>query len=125
MRNNLLPEMNKCFQNKDVSKVLFEQAERIDQDTKALNIMARDVAGSLSLDLPSRELREFLAHYPTALAWRVIEQLLLEKLDYKVGRLAALRVLAVINNDCLAAEFSGGHRISRSDGRLKLASVVS
>ena len=124
VRHRLIPFLREEFDPRIV-EVLCLRALSLDEDESALSRMAEEASRSLEgLPFESaewiREFRRAAALQPSAVQWRMIEQILLPVTGYKPGRSQAKEALDVLTGKRVGMEFSGGKSLRRSRGRVKL-----
>jgi hypothetical protein len=66
------------------------------------------------------ELRVLLGSLPAAWNWRVVEQLFLDRLGFRLGEPASERLLEVIRGTRTACQLPSGVEIRRSEGGLAI-----
>lgn len=128
VRHNLIPLLRGEYEQAAVYN-LIARAESLNEDLDCLEEVVggviEDLGGARFEDLEwARNLEQRLSALPQAIAWRVIEQLFLEKLRFKIGRPAALRALGVISGNHVAVELPGGARFRKLNGRFLIEGVV-
>ncbi len=131
VRNHLLPHLEETF-GTGVRIVIEEQSQKINQDSAYFNYLITDFLNKNNANLSSREARLDLLQQlrgkledEYSLAWRVIEELILLEVGFRVGYRACRRIAEVLSHQTLACEIPGGYRFSRSKGKFSLDKIKS
>lgn len=128
IRNQLLFSLEETF-GSGVRISIEEQAKKANQDRLYFDAQVQRFLSSYDLKTSAGrlsilgELRNLLKD-EYSLAWRVIEEVLLMELGFRVGYRACQRVADVINHQSVACELPSGYRLNRSKREFTLSKVV-
>ncbi len=127
VRNQLIPQLAETF-GSGVRISIEEQARKANQDRSYFDQKVKDYL--VIKDLTSKEKR--LAIFPDlrtllndeySIAWRVIDEVILMELGFRIGYRACGRVAEVVNHQTVACELPSGYRFSRSKGKYYLQKI--
>jgi len=119
IRHFLIPVLLDNFEPR-ISEIVSSAASRIDEDDQALNHMASKAIpqGDFGSKDWLKAFKSVSSSVPPALQWRMLEQLLLPILGYRLGRSQSKEAFRVLCGHRLGMEFEGGSSIRRQKGRL-------
>jgi tRNA(Ile)-lysidine synthetase-like protein len=129
IRNTIMPLLRTEFGSR-VGEALARRAESLDDDHKALQELARENAERmvrLQFGSPQwlSELNSLLKSLPKAIAWRVIEHLLLPELGYSLGRFHSEQVFDFLSKNSVRVELGNGRSLIRENSGISLTNTTS
>ncbi len=124
IRHTLIPFLEENFDPR-VKEVLSIRASGVEEDIRTLENQAAIALAPLDrFEFGSKEwlrnLREILLSLESTVAWRVVDQLLIPKLGFNLGREHSCLVLDFIIGNADGIELPTGVSLRRKDGGLKL-----
>ena len=124
IRAKLLPLLAREFDPRIV-ETLSERAVAAGEDLECLSALARAQAGELSRHAWGskpwlREARGLLASVPVALQWRIVEALLLAKVQYPLGRRHATKAVHFLLGTATGLELPGKFKLQRKGGGVQI-----
>ncbi|MCB0310720.1 MAG: tRNA lysidine(34) synthetase TilS [Bdellovibrionales bacterium] len=127
VRNQLLPFLE-CQFDGDITRILAERAEALEQDLRLLNELTQPFVEELAkFEAGSREwlirLRDILQEQPDPLRWRLVEELVYAKLRFRIGQEGARRALEVISGERVGAQLAGGLELRKKNGGLLITVI--
>lgn len=126
VRNEVIPFLDSKFEG-NLGSILAERAAVLNEDLLAINLMSEGIKSEISAELFSKawknEVQAILKDLPMALSWRIVELIMLDRVGFKIGRSAAMRILPVIFNQNTATELPGGFRFTAEAGGFNLIST--
>lgn len=124
-RHSILPFLRNELGD-SIDGILLEQAGSLDNDLRYLREKADEIASSLE-KIPRfsrkwlRQLRTELATLPEVLQWRVVENVLMQDLGFRVGRRHSERFVRFVLSEQTGIELPGGVTIRRKRSGLERA----
>ncbi|MCO6432626.1 MAG: tRNA lysidine(34) synthetase TilS [Deltaproteobacteria bacterium] len=120
VRRKLLPLLAKEFDER-IAETLSERAAVIDEDIRGLYDVGRPHAKALAaMEWGSRnwflQLRNALLSLPKAAAWRLMQDVMLPKLGFRLGRDKCCEIVAMVEGRTSGVELPGGAALKRKGG---------
>lgn len=125
IRRRLLPVLERDFDRR-IIETLAERARGLDDDARALYEMAEQQAiGTQREEWGSkswlRSVQRALKGCPQAVGWRMVQNLMLPKLGFRLGRDKCTEVISFFERRASAVELPGGVRLSHRSGGVALS----
>jgi tRNA(Ile)-lysidine synthase len=106
IRGVILPYLTDKFQQ-DVSDSLLRQLEELTELSDTIRKQASTIASGAN-EISSKLLKRKIKGLDRVLAWRVLEEIFIEKCQFRIGREAAINVLSVLRGTLKATTLPGG-----------------
>ncbi len=129
VRHELLPFLSDHFDG-DLPKILWEQAQSIDEDLGALSALLHPHLERVSRhDSGSKEwlrtLRNALIELPDALKWRLVDRLFRPIAGFGYGRENSRRIADFLLGSAVGMELPGKVTLRRKDGGIQILKTES
>lgn len=119
VRNQLVPLLQQRFHERTIDWIA-ERAYLLSEDMTCLDQIARSyISGLKNKSLSNVQLSNLLLKIPPQVGYRIVELLLLNRFQYRIGRAKSEMAMRVITGQLQSCDMAGGLTLERQKGKVR------